>query len=174
LVVRAVVDHGEIELGLVRMIAVGPFLEMAGEPGVGDDIDALEAADGRQVVEHIFDHRPAGDVQEGFGLGEGQGVKARGVAGGEEDDFHGSSKRSNQPWFSNRLGAIRRASSCDRARISEPLSQFKANSANSRTSLSLRRRMRNLTWGTAETVALNSSTPSPSNSGTSVGSPAIS
>ena len=85
----AVVDDGEIEFGFGGAIMLRPFLEMAGELGVGHDINAVNAADGREVVEHVLDHRLAGDGQQRFGLGEGERIKARGIAGGKDDDFHG-------------------------------------------------------------------------------------
>ena len=63
---------------------------MAGELRVGDDIDSPDASDGREFVEHLFNHRPARDGQQGFRLREGQRVEAGGVAGSEDDDFHES------------------------------------------------------------------------------------
>ena len=61
---------------------------MSGELGVGHDINAVNAADGREVVEDVLDHRLAGDGQQRLGLGEGQRIKAGGITGGENDDFH--------------------------------------------------------------------------------------
>ena len=75
-------------LDFVRAIIVRPFLEMPGELGVGDDIDAVDAADGREIVEDVFDHRLAGDGQQRLGLRERERIEARGVTGGENDDFH--------------------------------------------------------------------------------------
>ena len=78
---RAVVDDGEVELGLVGAVIRGPLLEVAGELGVGDDVNAVNAADGREVVEHVVDHRLAGDRQQRFGLRERERIKAGGVTG---------------------------------------------------------------------------------------------
>jgi hypothetical protein len=66
---------------------------MAGELGVRDDINTVNAADGREVVEHVLDHRLARDGQERLGLGEGERIQTRGVSGGKDDDFH------NLIWF---------------------------------------------------------------------------
>jgi len=44
---------------------------MAGELGVRNDINAVNAADGREVVEYVLDHRFARDGQERLGLGAG-------------------------------------------------------------------------------------------------------
>ena len=85
---RAVVDDGKTKIRLRSAIAVSPFLEMPGEFRVGHDINTLDAADRREVVQHIFNHRFARDGQKRFGLREGQRVKARGVTGGQENDFH--------------------------------------------------------------------------------------
>ena len=49
----------------------GPFLEMAGELGVGHDINAVDLSDGCEVVEDVLDHGLAGDGQERLGLREG-------------------------------------------------------------------------------------------------------
>src|SRR5664280_2421033 len=84
----AVVDDGEFKLGFGGVVTLRPFLKMAGELGVGDDIDAVNAADGREVVEHVLNHRLARDGQERFGLREGEWIQARGVSGGKDDDFH--------------------------------------------------------------------------------------
>ena len=65
---RTVIDDGEIEVRPGRAIVLRPFLEVAGELCVGHDIDPLEPADGREVVQHVFDHRPAGHGQQRFGL----------------------------------------------------------------------------------------------------------
>ena len=78
----------KFKFGFGGAVMVRPFLEMAGELGVGDDVNAVNAADGREVVEHVLDHRLARDGQERFGLGEGERIQARGVSGGEDDDFH--------------------------------------------------------------------------------------
>ena len=85
---RAVIDDGEIPFRLCRAMAVRPFLEMIGEFGVGDDINAIDAADGREVVEDVFDHRPAGDGQQRLGLRERERIQTRGITGGQNDDFH--------------------------------------------------------------------------------------
>jgi hypothetical protein len=61
---------------------------MAGELGVRHDINAVNAADGREIVEHVLDHRLARDGQERLGLREGERIQARGVSGGKDDDFH--------------------------------------------------------------------------------------
>ena len=83
-----VVDDGEIHFRFRRAIIVRPFLKMPGELGVGDDVNAVNLGDGREVVEDVLDHRLARDGQERFGLREGERIEARGVAGGEDDDFH--------------------------------------------------------------------------------------
>ena len=57
---------------------------MAGEFGIGDDIDAVDAADGSQVVQDMVDHGLAGDRKEGFGLGECKRVEAGGIASGQD------------------------------------------------------------------------------------------
>ena len=67
---------------------VRPFLEMGGEPGVGDDVDAVNAANGHKIVEHMLNNRFARDGQERFRLRESEWIQARGVSGGEDDDFH--------------------------------------------------------------------------------------
>src|SRR5215207_3859557 len=76
--------------------------------------------------------------------------------------------------FSKRLGATFWTRALERARISGPDSQVKANSASSRASLNFSRRIRYLICGTFGGATLNSSTPRPSNSGVMIGSPAIS
>jgi len=80
---RAVVDDGEIEFGFRRAIFLGPFLEMPGELVVGHDVDAVDPADGREVVEDVFDHRLAGDGEQRLGLSESERIKTSGVTGGE-------------------------------------------------------------------------------------------
>ena len=84
-----------------------PFLEMAGEFGVGHDVNPVNAADGREVVEDVLDHRLAGDGQQRLRLVQGERIQPGGIAGGEDDDFH--------VLFSKRLGAVWRASSRQRA-----------------------------------------------------------
>ena len=66
----------------------GPFLKMSGELGVGDDVNAVNLGDGHEIIEDMLDHRLARDRQERFGLREGERIKSRGVAGGEDDNFH--------------------------------------------------------------------------------------
>ena len=66
----------------------GPFLEMAGELGVGHDIDTVNHGDGREIVKDMLDHRLARDGQQRFGLCERERIKTRGVSGGKDDDFH--------------------------------------------------------------------------------------
>jgi hypothetical protein len=83
-----VVDDGEVEFGAGGAVAPGPLLEMGGEFGVGDNSDAVNPADGRDVVEDALNHRLASHREEGLGLGEGEGVKARGVARGQNQNFH--------------------------------------------------------------------------------------
>ena len=83
-----VVDDGEIQLGLGGAIIVRPFLEMIGELGVGHDVDAVNPADGREIIQDVLDHRLARDGQQRLGLREGERIQARGVTGGENDDFH--------------------------------------------------------------------------------------
>lgn len=75
----AVVDDFEVKFGF--RVAVGPFLEVVGELGVGDDVNHVHA-DGGDVVDDVFDHRFAGDGQKRFGLGEGEWIKAGGVSCG--------------------------------------------------------------------------------------------
>jgi len=60
---------------------------MAGELGVGDDINAGMPLMGGEVVEHVLDlGLPA--TGRTVSVGEGEGIQARGVASGEDDDFH--------------------------------------------------------------------------------------
>jgi len=40
----AVIDNGEVEFGFGGAVMVGPFLEMAGKFGVGDDVNAVDVA----------------------------------------------------------------------------------------------------------------------------------
>ena len=61
---------------------------MAGEFGVGHDVNPVNAADGREVVEDVFNHRLAGDGQQRLRLVQGKRVQPRGVAGGQDDNFH--------------------------------------------------------------------------------------
>jgi hypothetical protein len=83
-----VVDDGEFKLGLGGAVMFGPFLEMTGELGIRDDVDAVNLSDGREIIEDVLDHRLARDGQKWFGLREGEGIEARGVSGGKDDDFH--------------------------------------------------------------------------------------
>ena len=86
---RAVVDDLELKPGPALVVAVGPRLEVGGELVVGHDVDRADVGDGREVVEHPFEHRLAGHVEERLGFVEGERVQARGVAGGEDEDVHG-------------------------------------------------------------------------------------
>ncbi len=83
-----IVDDGEIEFGFGGAIVVRPFLEMIRKLGVGHDIDAVNAIDGREIVEDVLDHRFARDRQQWFGLREGERIEARGVSGSKDDNFH--------------------------------------------------------------------------------------
>jgi hypothetical protein len=89
IVSRTVIDDGEFKLSLGRVILVSPFLEMVGELGVGDHVNPVDARDRREIIEHVLDHGLSRDRQQRFGLGQSQGIKSRGVTGGENNDFHG-------------------------------------------------------------------------------------
>ena len=89
----SVIDDGEFDGGFGGAVLVGPGLEVGGEAVVGDDDDAIDAGDGGEVVEDVIHHGFAGDGEEGFGLGEGEGMEPGGVAGGEDDDFHRWARR---------------------------------------------------------------------------------
>jgi len=52
---RAVIDNGEFKLGFRGAVLFRPLLKMAGELGVRNDINAVNAADGREVVEYVLD-----------------------------------------------------------------------------------------------------------------------
>jgi len=60
-----------------------PLLEM-----VGDYVDLVQPADGGEIVQHVINHGLAGHRQERLGLGEGEGINARGVTGGKNMFFH--------------------------------------------------------------------------------------
>src|ERR1022692_3682485 len=61
---------------------------MSGELVVGHNVDAVDATDGREVVEDVFDHWLAGDGEQRFGLRESKRIKTGGVAGRKNNDFH--------------------------------------------------------------------------------------
>ena len=68
-----------------RAAAFGPALEVPGELAVGDDVDVVDLLDGREVVEHVLQHRLAGHFEQRLRLVQRQRVKSRGVARGEYD-----------------------------------------------------------------------------------------
>ena len=75
---------------------------MAGELGIGDDINAVQPADRRQIIEHVFDHRLACNQQQRLGLRKGEGVQTGGVTGSEDNHLHWlyfslSGESSNKP-----------------------------------------------------------------------------
>ena len=74
---------------MLGLVGGGPGLEIGGELLVGDDVHLFDARDGGEVIEHPFHHGFSGHLEEGFCLGQSEGVKAGGVAGGENEDVHG-------------------------------------------------------------------------------------
>jgi hypothetical protein len=85
----AVIDYGKGCARVLLVVSIGPLLEVTGEFGVGDDVDAIDIRDGSEVIEHILDHGFAGNLEQGFGLGQGEGVEASGITGGQDQHFHG-------------------------------------------------------------------------------------
>ena len=83
-----IIDDGEIQFRFIDAVGVGPFLEMRGELGMGDDEHAVEAGNAGEIVEHVVDHRLARDGQQRLRLREGQRIEPSGVTGGEDDQFH--------------------------------------------------------------------------------------
>ena len=68
---------------------VRPLLEMAGKFLIGHDVNPVDAADGREIIEHVLDDRFARDGQQRFGLCQGKRIQPCGVSGGKDDDFQG-------------------------------------------------------------------------------------
>ena len=82
---RVVIDDGDLRPPAERAAAFGPALEVPGELAVGDDVDVVDLLDGREVVEHVFEHRLAGHVEQRLRLVQRQRVEPRGIPGGEYD-----------------------------------------------------------------------------------------
>ena len=81
----AIVDDRETEVEVRMAVAFGPPFEVALKLGIRHDVGMIDIADGRDVVQHVFHHRLAGDGQQRLGLIECQWIKARGVTCGQDD-----------------------------------------------------------------------------------------
>src|SRR5437660_3495778 len=99
---RAVIDDRKVELRLFRAVIIGPFLKLVRKFCVGDNANPINAADGREIIEHVINHRLACDRQERLWPSESKRIQPSSVTGGENNYLHLSS---------NILGAICRANS---------------------------------------------------------------
>ena len=69
-------------------IFFGPIREVGDEFMVGDDEDLVHAFDGGEVVDDVFEHGFAADVQKRFGLGQGERIESGGVTRREDEGLH--------------------------------------------------------------------------------------
>src|SRR5213080_4126766 len=88
---RAVIDDRKVELRLLRAVIVGPLLELVRKFSVRHNVNPINAADGREIIEHVINHRLACDRQERLWPGESERIQAGSVTGGENNYLHLSS-----------------------------------------------------------------------------------
>ena len=69
IVLGAVIDDLEVQLRLAAGVFVSPGLEIGGELVVGHHENILDLRNGRQIIDYPFDHRFAGDIEQGLGFG---------------------------------------------------------------------------------------------------------
>jgi len=61
---------------------------MVSEFCVRHDVYAIKSADGREIIEHMLNHRLARDRQQRLRLRQRKRIKSGGVSGGQNYDFH--------------------------------------------------------------------------------------
>src|SRR5262249_8431472 len=84
----SVINDLEAKFRIRAMVILCPGLEIGGKLRIGDDVNGFNSSDVAKIFDDPFNHRFSGNIEKRLGLLQGEGIKASGVPGGEDQNIH--------------------------------------------------------------------------------------